>query len=461
MCYHSKVIREACEKDPKQSEFEVNDVFGFAKVFQSVVEYVHDDIVPIGPGGVVGWFSKEARLYVDHMMRLYRFALKYQMEDLADRAMDELQAHEHRCGGYLTIAQIYEAYLTSPEDSKLRQYCATSFYQWATTRTIGPEHWPLCRGFMVLREDFPEVENDFHRAAMMHERKGLKQEVDYRDRSTFGTCEFHTHKKRALCSAADPEFAELRSWGDGPMNVKVPLKDRYVLDNEDEMEDSGTDVEAPEASPELENTGKTPAETTAKYTRPRFEDSGLSVAGEAEDVMQRVRGSTTASKPHPSAHIGDEEGQKRKKSPLVPSGPSFKHEDSTKATLSTISAMPQIQAGIGVSRWVKLKGEDEDDRKPLADRHISPDQKHKTGSQLKSKKSKKSKKVIQSALKHVSYEIVKCRACDQVFPRKQELLEHLVRKKGDRNHRMSGRSFNLEPSGNLVPIARKNVRFDL
>jgi hypothetical protein len=57
-------------------------------------------------------------------------------------------------------------------------------------------------------------------------------------------------------------------------------------------------------------------------------------------------------------------------------------------------------------------------------------------------------------------DIFTCGACDEQFCPKEDLLEHLARKKGDHNHRMRGRTFNVDPQHGLVPVKRRRVKFD-
>jgi hypothetical protein len=76
------------------------------------------------------------------------------------------------------------------------------------------------------------------------------------------------------------------------------------------------------------------------------------------------------------------------------------------------------------------------------------------------RKSEKVRKIIQSSPYLVEPIAVKCRACDAEFPRKQELLEHLARKKADRKHRIGSLSYSLTPDG-FVPLPSKRVRFEL
>jgi hypothetical protein len=395
MCWRSKVIREACEKDPTRSAFDVVDVLGFHNIFQSVVQYVHEDVVPIGPGGVVGWFSNEAQRYIEQMLRLYRFAIKYEMEDLADRTMDELQDHEKRCGGRLCISQIQEAYEGSGPGSKMRLYCAVGLYQWMISTKMNSAQRPRCRGFLILRHVFPEIEVDIYRAADMYEQKAMKEKVDYRDRSSFGSCVFHTHKKGDSCSATDPGYAELRV-GEPSTTVRIPIIITTGYEDS-ELEDDGSDVEVSMTSSGLEDGGKATAETTSKCNSPGFEDSGVSV----EDEMSAVpRDSSIASKNLAPNYIGGSEP--------------YTHTN-------------------------------------------SPNQLPKSKSRSKSKKPRK---VIQSPPHLVVSTAVQCRACDQEFPSKEKLLEHFARKKADRNHRMGGRSFSLNPDGSLVPLRSKRVRLD-
>jgi hypothetical protein len=162
--------------------------------------------VPIGPGGVVGWFCNEAQRYVEQMLGLYHFAIRYEMVDLADRTMDELQAHEYRCKGRLAISQIQEVYESSQPSSKMRSYCAVGLYQRMISTTMGAPEQPRCCGFLILRDVFPEIENDIYRAADTYELKSLQRKVDYRDQHSFGSCEFHAHKKVILVPRRTPSL---------------------------------------------------------------------------------------------------------------------------------------------------------------------------------------------------------------------------------------------------------------
>jgi hypothetical protein len=82
----------------------------------------------MGPGGHVECLSKEAQVYMQQMLKIYRFAIQYEMEDLAERTIDEIQAHELRCNGYPVMPWIQSVYEFSEPGSTLRLYCAASLY---------------------------------------------------------------------------------------------------------------------------------------------------------------------------------------------------------------------------------------------------------------------------------------------------------------------------------------------
>lgn len=137
MLQRSPIVRTALLGNPRLRDFIYMDFDVISTVFQHIIDYVHGDIVPIGPGGVVGCFSREAVQWIERMFRLYRAALKFGLEDLADRVIDEIQSHELRCNGSLPVLRIRDVYLRSIPGSKLRLYCAASLYQSGITMKDG------------------------------------------------------------------------------------------------------------------------------------------------------------------------------------------------------------------------------------------------------------------------------------------------------------------------------------
>jgi hypothetical protein len=69
--YYSKVFLDACKQDPELRDFDEPDIDDISSVFPLVRQFVHDGIVPIGPGAAVGCLSREATLYIHQMLRLY------------------------------------------------------------------------------------------------------------------------------------------------------------------------------------------------------------------------------------------------------------------------------------------------------------------------------------------------------------------------------------------------------
>lgn len=440
---------------------------GVAGIFQSVVQYVHDDVVPIGPGGVVGWYSKESQTYVQQMLRLYRFAIKYEMEDLADRTIDEIQAHEHRCNGSLRVGWIQEVYQTSEPGSKMRLHFAASLYHPGITMKMGAPRCVRTPQFKtIIRGPFPEAVDDIYRIGKVFERQSesIEGQVDHRDQNAFGTCVFHLHPEGEICHALNPQVLEARSfrndWGDWDeslTNLRAPIV--YPVDYGSDTEDDD-DIANEKLDPGTDaNDGQATFDTTGKHTSPDFEDSGLSVE---DEEMDRGASAHPSTKPSSSVNVRTDESRKRKRSQTTSP---MKYEQSTPANPWDVSLPPKNQAEIhrlnqflaqcaerGLDGYIF--GLTEEEKKALiaqskpkparADTHKKT--KMHTTSNLPTPTPKPALKVVQPPVKSVKpvpddTDIFTCKACDEQFLRKKDFLDHLARKKSDRNHRMGGRSF--------------------
>ncbi|PMD32257.1 hypothetical protein L207DRAFT_640086 [Hyaloscypha variabilis F] len=290
MMYHSKVVREACKKDPELRDFNEPDIDGISEVFPVVKQFVHEDVVPIGPGEVVGCLSREATIYIHQMFRLYRFAVQYEMEDLADRTIDEIQSHEFRCRGYLRMQWILDVYKSTQPGSVLRLYCAASLYH-SGIRTFDREfECHRASNFKMVRDEFPEVVDDIKRMAkVFHDRstftEGFKI-VDHRNQKAFGMCVFHLHSESKVCHVRSRIARQARTWGRGWGNWEmvrsdVPLPTVYPVDNGSDTESDNDPVDEEwEEICGLDDAEAAAAKTT-KHTSPEFTDSAIS-GGEEE-----------------------------------------------------------------------------------------------------------------------------------------------------------------------------------
>jgi hypothetical protein len=333
MMDRSKIIREACEKDPELRDFNELDVDGIAGIFQFGIDYVHDDVVPIGPGGLVGWRSKESDTWCLQMLRLYRFAIQYEMEDLADRTLDELQAHEYRCHGWLRMDWIRDVYQLSKPGSKLRLYCAAELYHAGMRVYNGVVEGPRVVNFNALvRDRYPGAVDDIRRIAKVYRRQGKGGKVDPRDQKAFGICTFHTHPTDKVCAAKNAEVVRDRSlgndwytWDEPWTKLKRPAQpvdtgsgtesDASSVDGVEEKGSGMSNTEESAVNTTINHTSfgygesKEPTgETAAKHTSPDFEDSGLSVEDEEMETLSSATSSTV-----PIIRSGDMEDDKTEK----------------------------------------------------------------------------------------------------------------------------------------------------
>lgn len=118
----SRCIRRVCGADPQIFSVAWGRVFGDAP--QRIVDYFHNDAVPIGPGPTKAWDDPEALSYTDMKLKLYFFAEDFEIEDFANRVLDELQTQHYRGRGRLLGYQIEDIYESTNVGSLLRRYCA-------------------------------------------------------------------------------------------------------------------------------------------------------------------------------------------------------------------------------------------------------------------------------------------------------------------------------------------------
>jgi hypothetical protein len=503
----SKVVREACEKDPKLRDFNGLDVDGIAGIFQTVVNFVHDDILPMGPGGHVECLSKEAQIYMQQMLRLYRFAIQYEMEDLADRTIDEIQAHERRCNGYPVMTWIQNVYNFSEPGSKVRLYCAASLYHSGIRIMRGLTHGCRASEFMSLRNSFPEAVDDIQRMEKVFQRESTWSNgkmVDHRDQEAFGACIFHLHPKGKICHATSPVVREARTFGMGWGNwdeprtsVKLPIaypidygsgteSDDDPVDEQWEAicglgstEDSALETNLRRISPGLGNIVESAVETNTKHTSPDFEDSGLSVEEEEEEETNTapIAPRSTVLSPLPTGVVGDDESEKKKEKykstpPVnmegfpIPNPWGFhlppRDEAESDRLYGWLSLSPRTQAEAddchNFLKQVCMKG---------LDRHFpkGPTQKVEKKSTPTEPKPlpkpvlKTTPKVFQPVAQPESAKtnIFTCKTCDRKFQRKEDFLKHVAQKDKLCVYRKRSRPYSRDES-RLTPLQRLRKR---
>ncbi|KAE9372948.1 hypothetical protein N431DRAFT_340353 [Stipitochalara longipes BDJ] len=484
----SRVVRDACQKDPELRDFNEPDVDDIAGVFLLVRQFVHDDVVPIGPGEVVGCLSREATTYIHQMFRLYRFAIQYKMEELADRTIDEIQAHEFRCRGYLRMQWILDVYKSTPPESKLRLYCAASLYHSGIRSFEREFECHRASNFKMVRDEFPEVVDDIKRMAQVFRDRstfsdGLKI-VDHRNQKAFGMCVFHLHPHGKVCHAGSRIARQARSWGRGWGNWEMVRTDVefptvYPTDNGSDTESDDDPVDEKwEAIRSLDNIEETAAKTT-KHTSPEFTDSAFSGGEEAVEETEE-----TDATPSPSSstifasllggNASDGRGNKKEfekkqlqqtpsvmlKEPPAPTSPKNQAEDQLLNEL--LDSVSKTQAEDDESskffKEFSLKGLDRYFYKLTPQQFETQLSKEKHAltppKSLPKPALRPSPQIFQPPVSDKA-EVFSCKTCERTFARKQDFLKHISQKNKlcTLPHRKRSRSASLDDS-TLTPLER-------
>lgn len=197
LCQRSPFVNRLCEQDPNKYSLKLPR--DFRDAYQSIANYIEKDIVLVGPGKLEP-DSREAVEHTDSMPSPCCFAEFYEMDDLANRSMDILRAHEYQCCGTLLGRHFRDTYENTRKGSKLRHYCAVATACFLSNAQDTVEHQAGSAAITNLFRLIPQFEHDVRKAQSNFRENIRAEKVDCNsDDNQFGPCEFHTHRRGGTC----------------------------------------------------------------------------------------------------------------------------------------------------------------------------------------------------------------------------------------------------------------------
>ena len=234
----------------------------YTQAFELLVDYLYRGSVPTGPQPPkpLAKSSAEEIAEVNKHDRLIRelcsLAEKFGINDLANRALDELQNSNSRCEWRLNSRDIMAIYKNTCSGSKLRWYAACSTAFFLTDGPTGDGARDRFERIFGLRRAIPDLFPDVVRAHFENLHVLFDHAADPRERVEergFGPCEFHVHDPGETChstgvtaseevvkSSAEPESeegsvyeeTESRDVGDDFEDSEMELVEGEVVENE-------------------------------------------------------------------------------------------------------------------------------------------------------------------------------------------------------------------------------------
>jgi len=235
-----------------------------------LVDYLYYKEVPSGPRGVRRR-SAEGKSYMAKMHDLFCLAKGYRANDLMNRVIDRIQEFDHRCGGTMYRSQLHDIWTRTTSGSPLRRYYAIASASFLRIATISTKDKKRRKTIEDLRKHNNHFKLDLGRARTTLKKNRLRW-VDFRDQTTFGTCEFHIHRARELChlvtqasentvgASADPYLAQEESIRSGAAEDTLDAtshedsssEEASVRHQSDSQEDEGADDAQEDEVPEHE-----------------------------------------------------------------------------------------------------------------------------------------------------------------------------------------------------------------
>ncbi|KAM3080839.1 hypothetical protein ACMFMG_004795 [Clarireedia jacksonii] len=166
----------------------------FENAFTILVTYLYKGYVPCGPVQD----GPAASTYGRQMRELYYLAERFEINDLMDKTLDAIQAHDHQHSRDM-CEHIGEIYMNTARDSKLRLYGATSV-AWNFGRMGSPGEAKL-ELIETFRDD-AEILSDILKALVMFQTSIANPSIDYRVQSAVDglkPCHFHSHAEGSTC----------------------------------------------------------------------------------------------------------------------------------------------------------------------------------------------------------------------------------------------------------------------
>jgi hypothetical protein len=166
------------------------------EAFQCLVNYLYQDLVPLGP-------AEKDSAYGKLMRETYYLAERYGMNDLANKTTDAYQTYQRRTHTRVRHREMIEVYdSTIRNGTGMRWYCAVTaavyvLGDWKTRHAA-----PDMDRWLVVGKAHSDFLLDMTRAQGVHHANILKHGADHRERkheNGFHLCEFHVHEPGETC----------------------------------------------------------------------------------------------------------------------------------------------------------------------------------------------------------------------------------------------------------------------
>jgi len=177
-----------------------------ANAFDSMIVYIYRDQLPVFPNTSYSQGCSGAQQFAfDILYRLFTFAEKICMNDLANRVMDKIQDLGMEYWSAPTLPHVRSLYSLTGPGSKLRIYC-TLMRLYRVNACDYDDHWTTTADAIENEEqleDFikehPDFAVDYMRFHWRFSNKFLTEDTPdaqiRSDKDGFGRCFFHTHAK--------------------------------------------------------------------------------------------------------------------------------------------------------------------------------------------------------------------------------------------------------------------------
>jgi hypothetical protein len=232
------------------------------------------------------------------MHNLFYLAKGYDSRDLMNRVLDKIQAFDQRCGGSMYRCHLRTIYTKTTIGSPLRWYysvASASFLALATDSTKYQKRADKIMAFRNLNHNFKA---DLGRARNQLKKKIKLGRLDFRDQTSFGICEFHTHRKGDLCHTTIP-LAQASTTATRASETRALAREVSILSNAAEEDLDASDQRGSGSEGEASSAGESDSDEEYEDTDNEYEDASskmdLDILGQDIDPGSSVGPSNHAS----------------------------------------------------------------------------------------------------------------------------------------------------------------------